>query len=144
MEGIITIEEALKRARDLDCDLIEIARGGDIPVCKIADFGKMKYEAKRKELEKRKNARKFDTKEIRISSHIEKHDYDVRIRHATDFLNYGHKVNFVMTLYGRENQHKDIGVAVFQNIKKDLAEICRIESDVKIMKNKIFMLIVPK
>jgi translation initiation factor IF-3 len=49
-----------------------------------------------------------------------------------------------MTLYGRENQHKDIGVAVFQNIKKDLAEICRIESDVKIMKNKIFMLIVPK
>lgn len=125
-------------------DLIEIAPDATPPVCKIADFGKMKYEAKRKELEKKKNARKFETKEVRISSHIEKHDYDVKMRQASEFLQYGHKVNFLMTLYGRENQHKDLGVAVFTRIKEQIADFARIESDVKVVKNKIFMLAVPK
>ncbi len=141
---VMSFFDARAKAKELGLDLIEIAPEANPPVCKIADFGKMKYEAKRKELEKKKNARRFETKEIRISSHIEKHDYDVKMRHAIEFLKYGHKVNFMMTLYGRENQHKDIGVAVFAKAKQEIAEIAKIESDIKVVKNKIFMLAVPK
>ncbi|QED23340.1 translation initiation factor IF-3 [Candidatus Deianiraea vastatrix] len=137
--GILSREEALLKAGEFKLDLIEISPNSEPPVCKIANFGKMRYELQKKEIEKRKNTKKVDTKEIRIGVNIGEHDYNVKLNHAKKFIEDGDKVKFVMLLRGRQNHHKDIGIEMFGKIKIDMQECAKIDSDISSMGNQIFM-----
>jgi len=140
----MSYQEAMAKAAEFDLDLVEISPNAVPPVCKIINFGKMKYEMQKKELEKRKNTKKIDTKEIRIGINIGEHDYKVKVNHAKEFIQDGHKVKFAMILRGRQNHHKDIGRDMFAKIKIEMADISRLDSDISSVGNQIFMYFAPK
>jgi translation initiation factor IF-3 len=110
--GIMSLEEALRRARDLDIDLVEVAPSVRPPVCRLMNYGKWKYTQK-------KNIKKHHEqpqKEVRLRPKTDKHDRDIKIQRAIKFLKKGHKVQFTMVFRGRERAHRDIGFATFREI----------------------------
>ncbi|MEK7122997.1 MAG: translation initiation factor IF-3 [Patescibacteria group bacterium] len=106
--GILSLEEALKKAKDAELDLVEINPGAEPPVCKIDDFGRLRYNEE-KELRKQKaNQKKVEIKGIRMSVRIAKHDLDTRVKQARKFLEQDDKVKLEIVLRGRERQHADL------------------------------------
>lgn len=107
-QGVISLEKALQKARDAELDLVEINPGTEPPVCKIDDFGRLRYNEE-KELRKQKaNQKKVEVKGIRMSVRIAKHDLDVRVKQARKFLEQDDKVKLEIVLRGRERQHADL------------------------------------
>lgn len=100
--GILPTREALALAKDRGLDLVEVAPEARPPVCKILDYGKLKYEKKKKEQEAKKKAVTIDVKEIQVRPNIEDHDFDVKARKMAEFLQRGDKVKVVVMFRGRE------------------------------------------
>ena len=94
--GIMTLDEGLKIAKDLNLDLVLINDKGNPPVCKVLDYGKFKYAAIRKKKESNKKQTNHCLKVVKLSCNIDIHDFNVRIRAAQRFLTDGHKVLYVM------------------------------------------------
>jgi len=86
MIGVVSSREAMARAEDTGFDLVEISPNADPPVCKLLDFGKFKYEQQKKKNEARKKQKIIEVKEIKLRPNIDDHDYDVKMRAATNFL----------------------------------------------------------
>lgn len=118
--GVVSIEEAIRRAQESECDLIEIEPKGTPPVCKLMDYGKLKYSLE-KELRKQKaKQKKTEIKGIRISLRIGQHDLDIRLAQAHKFLEQNDKVKLEMVLRGRERQHTDLAREIIQKFIKSL------------------------
>lgn len=119
--GAVPIQEALKLAEEAELDLVEVARNADPPVCKIMDFGKLVYQAKKK-----KSHAKSATslKEISFSMKIGPHDIETKMKKAKEFLEKGHKLRINLILRGRERAYADtMG-------KRQLMRLCEmLESD---------------
>lgn len=112
--GVLPFQEALQKAREAEADLIEINPGAEPPVCKIQDFGRLKYNDE-KELRKQKaHQKKVEVKGIRMSVRIGKHDLDVRVNQAQKFLEQNDKVKLEIVLRGRERQHADLARETLQ------------------------------
>lgn len=112
--GILSVQDALQKAREAEADLIEINPGAEPPVCKIQDFGRLKYNEE-KELRKQKaRQKKVEVKGIRMSVRIGKHDLDVRVNQARKFLEQNDKVKLEIVLRGRERQHADLARETLQ------------------------------
>src|SRR3974390_3444456 len=107
--GVLPIEQALARAQELGLDLVEVSPMAKPPVCKIMDYGKFKYEAKKKANEAKKKQVVVKLKEIKLRPRTEEHDYDVKLRQAREFLEEGHKVKVTIVFRGREIAHREIG-----------------------------------
>ncbi len=107
--GIMPTQEALKLAQEQGLDLIEINPKGTPPVCKITDFGKLKYEEKKKQAEARKNQKNQELKELSFRPNTDEHDLNHKIEQAKQFLADGNKVKFVVRFRGREIAHPQIG-----------------------------------
>ena len=123
MVGIMDREEALAKAREKELDLVMISDKSDPPVCKIVDFGKLRYELERKKKENSKKTKTNDIKEVKMSYKIDTHDYDVRKRAAIKFLQGGHRVKAVVQFRGREQQHMDLGGDLLQKLATDCEEV---------------------
>ena len=138
--------EALARAREAGLDLVEVAPTSDPPVCRIMDYGKWLYEQKRKIREAhKKNQRHAATlKEIRLRPETDKHDLDVKLRHAHEFLEKGHKVQFTMFFRGRQMLHRDHGYAMLEQITQSLEDLARIERPARMTGKRMTLLLVPK
>ncbi len=120
--GVVTIEDAVRRAQELEMDLIEIEPKAEPPVCKIMDFGKLRYEME-KELRKQKaRQKKTEVKGIRLSLRIGQHDRDVRLGQAQKFLEQDDKVKLEMVLRGRERQHADLARTIISEFVASLEE----------------------
>lgn len=113
-------DQALSLAREKGFDLIMVAASDDAPVCKIADFGKMKYEMMKQEKEARKKQKTSTLKELKLSSKIGDHDYQVVLRKSIDFLDKGHKVRVVLRFKGREITHPELGEKVLMRLVADV------------------------
>ncbi len=126
--GIITREDALKKAQQLGLDLIEIAPQAKPPVARILDFQKFRYEESKKERAARKGS---DTtlKELWLSPRIANHDLMVRLKRAEEFLNEGHKVKLTVKFLGREMSHPELGHKVLQKIIDFLREKIIVERE---------------
>ena len=103
--GKISTFEALERARNLELDLVEVNPKSDPPIAKILDYGQFKYEQEKLKHKQKQQLKKIDTKAIRLSVRISKHDFDFRLNQAIKFLEKGHKLKLELTLKGRERQH---------------------------------------
>lgn len=114
-------DQAIGLAKEKGLDLILVASDDKAPVCKIADFGKMKYETMKQEKEARKKQKVSTLKELKLSAKIGEHDYNVIIRKATDFLTKGHKVRVILRFKGREVTHPELGARVLQRLIGDVA-----------------------
>lgn len=129
--GIMSVEEALKAARERELDLIEIAPQANPPVCKIVDYGKYQYELQKKEKLQRKNQQVIQLKEIRLHPNTDDHDVEFKARHARNFIEEGNKVKVSVIFKGRELAYTEIGENLLKRFIEKLSDIAKIEDDIK-------------
>lgn len=139
--GVMPPKEAMKLADAAQLDLVEVAPDAKPPVCRILDYGKYKYQQNKKTKNPQSNQIKI--KEIRLSPSIGKHDLDVRVNQAREFLNDKNKVQMTMTFTGREIAHVDEGEKRLQEAIEALQDICRIDSPPRRQGKKIQCMISP-
>ena len=144
MVGIVPRNEALAMAADAGLDLVEIAPNADPPVCKVLDFGKFKYEEQKKKNEARKKQKVIEVKEIKLRPSIDDHDYDVKMRSMTKFIEEGDKVKVTMRFRGRELAHQELGMDVLMRVKTDLDEVAKVEQFPRMEGRQMTMVISPK
>lgn len=124
--GVVETSQALKLAQDKGLDLIEIAPNIRPPVCKIMDHGKYQYQKSKEQKQQKTKQKKIETKGIRISLRIDKHDLETKAKQANKFLEQGHKVRIEMILRGREK-------GLFEMAKEKLNQFVElISSEIKI------------
>lgn len=135
------IEDALKTARSLGLDLIEIAASAQPPVCRIVDFGKFRYDLSKQEKDKKNTAGRV--KEVKFRVNIDEHDYITKLRHAEEFLDKGNKVKIHLQFRGREMAHQNLGMQVVQRVKTDLATMGHVDMEPKLVGKAIGMTLSP-
>lgn len=138
--------EAMSRAREAGLDLVEVAPTSEPPVCRIMDYGKWQYQQKRKIREAHKKHHHHTTtlKEIRLRPETDKHDLDIKLNHAREFLEKGHKVQFTMFFRGRQMLHREQGYDIYENITELLQDVAKIERPSKMSGRRMTLLLVPK
>lgn len=144
MVGVVPIAQALKSAQDVGLDLVEVASDSTPPVCKILDYSKQKYDAKKKASEAKKKQKTLTTKEVKIGPNIGDHDYGTKLRQIRDFLTHGHKVKVTMRFRGRELMHTEVGLEKLERLIKDVEDITKIELAPKREGNQYFLVLASK
>ena len=140
--GIISTRDALRKASEQGLDLIEIA-SGQIPVCKILEAGKYRYELQKRRAEAKKKQKVVEIKEIKLTPNIGDNDYGVKMRAARRFLEDGNKVKFNLRFRGREMSYIDLGAAVLTRAKTDLADIAKVEQESKLEGRQMSLVVAP-
>jgi len=125
--GVISNREALGLAREEGLDLVEVDPIARPPVCRIMDYGKFKYEESKREKLARKKQHVLRIKELKMRPHIDKHDYDVKLKHAREFLSAKSKVKVTIKFKGRERVHPEVGEKVLSQIAQDLSDVALVE-----------------
>ena len=144
MLGIVNVREALAKAKEKELDLVEISPTAQPPVCKILEYSKYVYEQGKKNKDAKKKQKAVSLKEIRLKSRIASHDLDVKVKQIEGFLKKKDMVRVSVVFYGRENQHKDIGFAMLNDMKAKLAEIGDIDGNIQTQGNRVTVTFVPK
>lgn len=144
MVGIMSPQDALRIAQDKGLDLIEIAPEAKPPTCKIMDYGKYKYEQKKKAQEARKNQTVIIVKEIQLRPRTDQHDLETKLRHALEFLEEGSKVKFNMRFRGREMAHMDLGQQLLEKVVERFKTQAIVEVPPKKEGRAIFLQLAPE
>ena len=144
MVGIVPIDEARQKAEMAGLDLVEISPGSDPPVCKILDYGKLKYETQKKKSEARKKQKIIDVKEIKIRPGIAEHDYQVKMRSMRRFIDSGDKVKVTLRFRGREMAHQELGAKVLERVRDEMEEAAKVEQYPKMEGRQMIMVIAPR
>lgn len=144
MLGVVPLESALEQAQKVGLDLVEISPNSEPPVCKMMDFGRHKYQEKKKMHDARKRQRTVSLKEIKIRPTIGEHDLQIKIKSMNSFILAGDKVKITLRFKGREITHQELGFAVFEKIKLQLTEEAKLEYEPKMEGNQLMMIAVPK
>lgn len=141
--GIMDVAEALRLAEERSLDLVEMAATARPPTCKLMDFGKYKYEQKKKSQGQKKTI--LRRKEIKLRPKIEENDFNVKVNHARAFLQKGHKVLVTMIFRGREAMHGELGRELLVRFAKALEDCARLEREPsRDQKNRMEMVLAPK
>ena len=143
MVGVVPLEEGLARAEDAGLDLVEVSPNASPPVCKILDYGKFRYRDQRKAREAKKRQRTFEVKEVKIRPNIDGHDYAVKMRSISKFLDSGNKVKVTLRFRGRELAHQELGAQVLERIRGELSERVRIEQTPAMDGRQMVMVVAP-
>ncbi len=139
--GVMRTDEALRHARSMGLDLIEIAPNAQPPVCRIVNLGKFRYDLSKQDKEKKNTAGKV--KEVKFRVNIDDHDYLTKVRHAEDFLDKGNKVKVHLQFRGREMAHQELGMQVVLRVKEDLATMAHVDMEPKLVGKAIGMTLSP-
>ncbi len=142
--GVVDSDEAKRIARERGLDLVEVSPDARPPVCKIMDYGKFKYELKKKEHLSRKRQHRVQIKEIRLRPKIGEHDVETKIKKAKQFLEDGDKVQLNMMFRGREMAHIEVGKQVLLQFAESLADVSKLERGAKMEGRKLTMLLTSK
>jgi translation initiation factor IF-3 len=126
--GIVETAEALKRAREADLDLVEVAPNAKPPVTRLLDYSKYKYEQEQKQKAARKHQQQVNVREIKLRPKIANHDYETKKGHVERFLRHQDKVKITIMFRGREQAHPERGRALLQRLFEDLNGLAVIES----------------
>lgn len=143
-KGVLDTYKAREIAQSKNLDLVLVAPNGDIPVCKLMNYGKYKFEQAKKEKEARKNQKVFEVKEIRITPNIDDHDYQFKCKNARKFLEDGNKVKITVRFRGREMNYVKSGEAVLNKFIEDLAEISQVEKKPLLEGKNLFIILSKK
>jgi translation initiation factor IF-3 len=142
--GVLDIRDAIRAAREKGLDLVEVAATADPPVCRIIDFGKFQYEAKKKANEAKKKQVTITVKEVKFRPGTDDHDYDYRMKHAREWLEGGDKVKATIWFRGREMTHRELGARILEKLEKDLIEVGEVEARPRMEGNQMFIILGPK
>jgi translation initiation factor IF-3 len=141
--GIVSVQEALRRAQELDLDLVEVAPQANPPVCRIMDYGKFKYERDIRQKEARKHQARVEVKEMKMRPKIDPHDYGTKKGHIERFLKTGARVKVTIMFRGREMAHTELGRKLLDRLTGDLQELATVESYPKLDGRNMVMLLAP-
>jgi translation initiation factor IF-3 len=135
--------DAIQRAQEKGLDLVEVAPGANPPVCRIMDYGKYKYELKKKQAASKAKAHAATLKEVKLRPRTDEHDLDFKVRSARRFLIEGDKVKVTLMFRGREIVHTSIGFEQLDRVKTMLADIANVESTPRLEGRFMSMILVP-
>lgn len=127
MFGVTTVIEGIRMAQEVGLDLIEVSPNANPPVCKLSNFGKMKYEMQKKAADAKKKQKVVEVKEVKMTINIGKSDYETKIRHTKEFIAKGHKVKISIRMKGREITHRDLAEKMMVDIIRDTEEFAKPE-----------------
>lgn len=139
--GVLDIRDAIRAAREKGLDLVEVAATADPPVCRIIDFGKFQYEAKKKANEAKKKQVTITVKEVKFRPGTDDHDYSYRMKHAREWLEEGDKVKATIWFRGREMTHRELGSRILERLEKDLADVGEVEARPRMEGNQMFIIL---
>ena len=142
--GIMNTRDAVRMAREKGLDLVEVAATADPPVCRIIDFGKFQYEAKKKANEAKKKQVVIVVKEVKFRPGTDDHDYRFKMKHAHDWLSEGDKVKATIFFRGREITHRELGAQLLERLEKDLTDVGEVEARPRMEGNQMFLIFAPK
>jgi translation initiation factor IF-3 len=141
--GVVDTREAIRQARELDLDLVEVAPQASPPVCRIMDYGKFKYERDIRQKDARKKQSRSGLKEIKFRPKIDPHDYATKKGHVERFLKGGSKVKITIMFRGREMAHTELGRKILDRLVEDLGERVVVESMPKQEGRNMIMVVSP-
>ena len=121
--GKITVDRAFELAKEAELDVVIVAEKAEPPVCRILDYGRLRYDQKRKLKNQKKKQHAQKMKEIKFHVNVDVHDYNYKINHAKEFLTKGYKVKLSLVFRGREAAHKTMGFEIVEKAVADLNEI---------------------
>ena len=142
--GVLETRDAIRRAREKGLDLVEVAPNAEPPVCRIIDYGKFQYEAKKKANEAKKKQVVITVKEVKFRPGTDDHDYDYRMKHAREWLTEGDKVKATIWFRGREMTHRELGARILEKLEHDLQDIAEVEARPRMEGNQMFIILAPK
>ena len=141
--GIVSLQEALRMAGELDVDLVEIAATAVPPVCRLMDYGKFKYLEQKKAAEAKAKQKVIEVKEIKFRPGTDDGDYNIKMRNIRRFLEEGDKCKITLRFRGREITHQEIGMALLQRIRDELGDSIIVEQFPKLEGRQMIMMIAP-
>ena len=142
--GIVTIEEALSAAQAATLDLVAIAGDSEPIVCKIMDYGKHVFEAKKSKAAARKKQKQQQIKDMKFRPGTEEGDYKIKLRAITRFLENGDKAKVSLRYRGRELAHQELGMEMMKRIEVDIQDIAVVEQFPKMEGRQLIMVMAPK
>jgi translation initiation factor IF-3 len=142
--GIVALAQALRRAREQDLDLVEVAAQADPPVCRIMDWGKHRYEQEQKDKDARRRQSQIVVKEIKMRPKISSNDYGTKSGHVRRFLLDGSKVRASIMFRGREMAHTELGLLLLQRLAADMQDLATVEAEPKVDGRNMVMVLAPQ
>ncbi len=143
-QGEMPIDAALDAAREAGLDLVEVSPNDETPVCKIVDYGKMRYEAQKKKAAAKKKQKTSELKEIKFRPNIDTHDYEVKAKKISQFFEEGDKVKITLRFRGREMAHQHLGMELLERVKGEFAEQMKVELEPKLEGRQMTMVMAPR
>jgi translation initiation factor IF-3 len=141
--GIKPVPEALRMARGLDLDLVEVAPMANPPVCRIMDYGKFRYEEAQKAKEARRKSIHVTVKEVKFRPKIGKGDFDTKMRHLKEFLEEGHKVKVTLQFRGREVAHPELGRKILDDVIAAAGPTAKVENQARMEGRNMSLVLAP-
>ena len=142
--GIVPLSRALELAGEKKLDLVLVSPNSEVPVCKIMNYGKYKFEQAKKEKEAKKKQKVQETKELRITPNIEEHDFGFKAKNARKFLEDGNKVKITVRFRGREVNNTKMGEDVLNQFISNLEDISVVEKKPKLEGKNMFIILAKK
>ncbi len=143
-QQVMSIQDALRLADEMELDLVEISPNADPPVCKIVDYQKFLYQQKKKQKEMKAKATKIVVKEIRFGPNTDDHDYNFKLKHAIKFLEEGAKVRAYVFFKGRSILFKEQGEVLLLRFANDLEEYGKVEQLPRLEGKRMIISLAPK
>lgn len=144
MLGVISTQEALRKAEERGLDLVEVNPKSSPPVCKILDYGKFKYEEKKRQSEAKKKQTIVELKEVKLRPKTDDHDLNFKLRAARRFIESGNKVKFTVRFRGREITHPEVARRQLEWLVENITDIANIEQRAQMEGRTMSMIIAPK
>ena len=141
--GVVNTNEALRLAGELDVDLVEISATAVPPVCRLMDYGKFKYQEQKKAAEAKSKQKVIEVKEVKFRPGTDDGDYNIKVRNIKRFLDDGDKCKITLRFRGREITHQEIGLALLQRMREELADLIVVEQFPKLEGRQMVMMIAP-
>ncbi len=142
--GVLSRDDALRMAMDLELDLVEIVPNSDPPVCRIMDFGKFKFEQQKKANAAKKKQKIVEIKELKFRPTTDDGDYEIKVRNLRRFIAEGDRVKVNIRFKGREMAHTELGIAMAKRLQEDLKDDVTIESFPRLEGRQMIMMVGPK
>ena len=142
--GVVPLTRALDLAMEKKLDLVLVSPNAQVPVCKIMNYGKYKFEQSKKEKEAKKKQKVQETKEIRITPNIEEHDFGFKAKNAKKFIEDGNKVKITVRFRGRELNNVKMGENVLNDFAKELEDVAVVEKAPKLEGKNMFIILAKK
>ncbi len=142
--GVVSLKEALEAAQKETLDLVEISPDAAPPVCKIMDYGKHVFDAKKKVALQKKKQKQTQVKEMKFRPGTDQGDYEIKLRNLTRFLENGDKAKISLRFRGREMAHQQLGMDMMKRIEADLSELAQVEQYPKMEGRQMIMVMAPR